>query len=575
MNTTLDLDRDLGPQSEKTQARRARSRLRDLVHKPVLIFVIFLAAIVLGPLLALTAKAVAGGGLVTLLQYRDIGEILINTVTLAVGALVVALVFGITLAVSVSRCPPKWQKFLALIPLLPLVIPNVANTMGWIFLLSPRAGYLNGILRELPWWSDATSGPVDLFSMFWMVLLTGFGYTGFVYLYVSSSLSTIGGELAAAAQVSGASSLRVFFTVTLPLMRPAIVYSSGLILLMGLGQFTNPLLLGSPKNIDVLTTVLFRTTASYPIDYSLGAAVSIPLIVAGVLVMYLQRKSIGEETKYAVVTGKSNYRQAGASRLFAIPIALFGIFAVALPLIALVMVSVSPYWSSQFSFSDATLKHIVGVFDDAKTLNSFATTMIAIVVALIAVIPIGLIGALVLHGSIRSSRFIRKTVDLITTLPMAMPAAIMGFAMLYAYTNPPFSLYGTVTIIALTYITLMIPHAMRPQVTSLMSMGREFTEASLVSGASRLRTFLAIELVLTRKGITVAASIVMILLFHEFTASLMVSTSSVQTIGALLYSYYTGGIYPQVAVLSLLMVVVTAIGVSIVSIFGGGKALVS
>ena len=121
---------------------------------------------------------------------------------------------------------------------MPIVVPAVANVTGWVFMLSPRPGYLNALLRKLPWWNDLDAGPVDIYTLPWIVILTGFGLTAFVYLFVSAGLRNINGELIEAALVSGSSSTAVFFRITLPLLRPVLVYGGGVALLLGLGQFT-------------------------------------------------------------------------------------------------------------------------------------------------------------------------------------------------------------------------------------------------------------------------------------------------------------------------------------------------
>jgi iron(III) transport system permease protein len=68
---------------------------------------------------------------------------------------------------------------------------------------------------------------------------------------------------------------------------------------------------------------------------------------------------------------------------------------------------------------------------------------------------------------------------------------------------------------------------------------------------------------------------VIVMLFHEFAASMMVRAANTQVIGTLLYEYYTGGLYPDVAVVALLMFVVTALGVITALLVGGTKALES
>ncbi|MGH2579055.1 MAG: ABC transporter permease, partial [Actinomycetota bacterium] len=182
-----------------------------------------------------------------------IGDTLKATVGLALGSLTIALVLGTTLAWAATRLPPR-LRLLRVLPILPIVVPAVASVIGWAFLLSPRPGYLNALLRNLPWWDHLEEGPVDIYTMPWIVIITGFGLTAFVYLFVSSGFANISSEMLEAAQVSGSRSLGVFFRITLPLLRPVLVYGGGVALLLGLGQFTGPLLLGRNAGITVLTT---------------------------------------------------------------------------------------------------------------------------------------------------------------------------------------------------------------------------------------------------------------------------------------------------------------------------------
>ena len=75
------------------------------------------------------------------------------------------------------------------------MLPAIASVIGWTFLFSPRPGYLNALLRNLPWWNHLTEGPVDVYTMPWIVILTGFGLTSFVYLFVSAGFQNVNSEL--------------------------------------------------------------------------------------------------------------------------------------------------------------------------------------------------------------------------------------------------------------------------------------------------------------------------------------------------------------------------------------------
>ena len=58
-------------------------------------------------------------------------------------------------------------------------------------------------------------------------------------------------------------------------------------LLLSLGQFTGPLLLGRNQGVSVITTDMFFATTSTPPDYALAAAIGSPLLIFGVIVLFI------------------------------------------------------------------------------------------------------------------------------------------------------------------------------------------------------------------------------------------------------------------------------------------------
>ena len=149
----------------------------------------------------------------------------------------------------------------------------------------------------------------------------------------------------------------------------------------------------------------------------------------------------------------------------------------------------------------------------------------------------------------------------------------MGFGLLLAYSGPPFPLYGTSAVLVITYITLMIGYSTRLQLTTLVATGHEFVEASNAAGAGPIRSLLRVVLPMVRKGMAATAALSFILLFHEFSASMMVRSARTQVIGSVMYDVWTGGIYSQVAVLAIIMVIVTFIGVAIAVGVAGTETL--
>jgi iron(III) transport system permease protein len=164
-------------------------------------------------------------------------------------------------------------------------------------------------------------------------------------------------------------------------------------------------------------------------------------------------------------------------------------------------------------------------------------------------------------------------IDFFATLPIAVPASLMGFGLLFVYSQPPIQIYGTNAVIIVTYVTLMIGHSTRLQFTTLVATGQEFLEASRACGAGPLRSLFRVLLPMCRKGMAATAALTFVLLFHEFSASLMVRSARTQVIGSVMYDVWAGGVFSEVAVLALIMVVVTVLGVVLAGLLGGTDSL--
>jgi len=540
-----------------------------------MIVVLVVGFMVVWPILQLQWRAFTDGGsaFTRMGELPRIGDTVRTTIILALLSSTFAVVLGTTLAWCASLLPRRVQKLGELAPILPLIVPAVAAVTGWIFLLSPRVGYLNMMLRETPFFSHLQEGPFDIYTVKWIVLITGLLLSSFVYVFVHTGLKNMGQELEAAGAACGAAPFRRLFTITLPLLRPSIIFAAGVVTLLGMGQFTAPLLLGRTSRIDVLTTEMFHLTLRYPIDYGLGAALGFPILVAGLLVVLAQKLALGEQRRYVVVSARSKYDIRQTSWWAAAVIGVYFVITTVLPLMALTYVSLSPFWSGTLQMETLTLRHWKSVLDNPVLVNAVWTSIKTSVIAIAVLIPLGFAMAYALLQSTRIWRPIRLAIDFLATLPIAVPASLLGFGLLFAYTRPPIQIYGTAAVLVVTYITLMIGHSTRLQFTTLVATGQEFLEASKACGAGALRSLFQVLLPLCRTGIGATAALTFVLLFHEFSASLMVRSARTQVIGSVMYDVWTGGVYSEVAVLALIMVVVTVIGVMIAIWIGGTDSL--
>jgi iron(III) transport system permease protein len=519
------------------------------------------------------AFADGGAGIRGLFDLPNFGQILFNTVALAFGSTVMALVLALVLAKAIVHVPRRFQTIASMIPLLPIVTPPVAMVIGWTFIFSPTVGYGNTLLRQLPFFSDLTTGPINVYSMPAIIVVTGFDLTGVVFILLNARLQEIRGPLEAAAKLSGAGGVRTFLTITLPLLRPSLLAGVVVAFLLGLGQFTAPLLLGSRNGIDVLTTELFKLREHYPIDNGTIAAIGLPLLALGIAALVFQRVALGDQRRYVTQSGGSGGITEKTSIWALLLVIVYALFAVILPLVAIVLVSVSPFWSGDLSQIQFTMNNITAALSSPAVLDSIWTTLFTSFIAVAIALPLGFIGALALTSAFKAPRIVQYILDFSFQAPLAVPRAVLGMAILYVFLRPPFSLYGTYALFIIGYVFVVLPFAMRTQHGSLVGLSGSLFEASRISGASFFRTIMQIALPLARRGMVAAATLMIVLLSHDFAVSVMVRSPNRQVMGTQLYEYWASGVYPQVAVMSLIMTVVTSAMLALTLWVGGKSAL--
>jgi len=545
---------------------------------PWVLLALAVVVFVLAPVVPLQWQALDNGaaGIRALADLPGFWDVVVMTLAIGFGALAVAMVLGTSLALAVQALPDRLRRGLAFTPALPLVIPGIAHVVGFVFLFSPESGYINAFLRMLPFFSELTTGPINVYQPFWIIMYTGINLAAFVYLFVRTGLQNLGDDFGMAARVNGAGAGRVLWTVTLPMLRPTLVYASVVVLLLSLGQFTGPLMLGRREGVDVLTTQMFALTQRYPIDYAIAASLGTPLLVVALILVVVQRRLIGDQNRF-VGRGVSSVRQAPRSRvgtaLATVYVVLYVLLAAVLPILALGFVSLTPYWSGNLSLELLTTKNYVAAFSEPDLLVAVGTTLLVTLLAIAVVLPLGMLVALAIYNRHRLWKPVAAVIDAGANLPLAVPAALIGFGFLFAYSLPGVRLYGTTAGLVIAYITIMLPFAVRYQLATLISVGRATSDASLVAGAGPARTFFRIIMPLGRSGLASSAALIFILLVHEFGVSVLLRAPGTTVMSVLLFDEYGGGSYPMVAVIALVMTVVTSVGVIAALIFGGTRAL--
>jgi iron(III) transport system permease protein len=495
----------------------------------------------------------------TVLANPNVAEALFNTLLVCGGGTLIAVVIGLAFSWIVVRTNTPFKGFIAAASILPLFAPPLVAGVAWAILGSPKTGLINTMFKwiGLDW-------RVDFYSMWGLIFVFGIYYAPYVYMFTASALRNMDPSLEEAAEISGASAFSTLFSVTFPLIMPAIVSGMLLSFIVMLGIYGIPAVLGAPINLSVLTTYIFKLTNWSPPLYNTAAAVAVILMVVTGALVFLQHKVLSGRS-YTTVAGKAFRPRSldlGRWRWFTFGLAMVYLFAVVvLPMLALIVAAFRKFMfirdvASLFDMRQYSLMHFQSIFDNPLTMRSVYN---AVEVGVITAVVGGALAFAIGYTIHRTKMAGRRTIDLVSTLPIAIPGLVVGVAYLWAWIGIPGGLYGTIWILALAFIARFMPDTVKALSTSFLQIHRELEEAAWVCGRGVLGTIRTIVLPLARPGVLAAMTLLFVLAIRELGSSLFLYTSNTMVMSVLLLDYYEGGNLGKTAAFSLVQTVLLGV----------------
>jgi iron(III) transport system permease protein len=495
----------------------------------------------------------------TVVTNPNVGEALFNTLIVCAGGTLIAVAIGLLFSWVVVRTNTPFRGLIAAASILPLFAPPLVAGVAWSILGSPKTGLINTLFKwaGLDW-------RVDFYSLSGLVFVFGIYYAPYVYMFTASALRNMDPSLEEAAEISGASAFSTLFSVTFPLIMPAIVSGMLLSFIVMLGIYGVPAVLGAPSNISVLTTYIFKLTNWSPPLYNTAASVAIILMAVTGLLVFLQQKVLTGRS-YTTVAGKAfrpRTLDLGPWRWLTFLLGLIYLLVVViLPMLALIVAAFRKFMfvrdvASLFDMRQYSLMHFYSIFDNPLTLRSIYN---AVEVGIITAIVGGALAFAIGYTIHRTNVTGRRTIDLISTLPVAIPGLVVGVAYLWAWIGIPGGLYGTIWILALAFIARFMPDTVKSLSTSFLQIHRELEEAAWVCGKGTLATIGTIVLPLARPGVIASMTLLFVLSIRELGSSLFLYTSNTMVMSVLLLDYYEGGNIGKTAAFSLVQTVLLGV----------------
>ena len=428
------------------------------------------------------------------LAKTNLWDPLMNTVYLAIGTCVVAILYGGVFAYLVTRTNMSCKKYLSSIFIFPYIMPQWTLAVVWQNLFNSNAvtGTSNGLLASLfginmpIWWCK---------GLFPSIVVLGLHYAPFAYILIGGIFKNMDANLEEAATILDTPPSKILTRVTLPMVKPAILSTILLVVGGAMGSYPVPHYL----SLATLSTKYVSMNDKYTGEASILAII---MMLFGVAIMLLNQLSLHSRKNYTTVTGKSgqiskvNLGKAGKN-IVAVLFIVLTFFTSIYPIISFAFETFLPnpgdysflytlnpnnlttkWWLTKENITENGLYGQQGILYNGMIWKAYkGTILVAVSCCLIA----GTIGTLIGYAvsKERRSKF-ASYVNSIAFLPYLMPSIAVGVAYFILFSNKSINLFNTYTALIIVGTIKYIPFASRSALNSMLQLSGEIEESAMI-----------------------------------------------------------------------------------------------
>jgi len=502
-------------------------------------------------------------GVATVIHDPTTARVIWTTVWLAVVRAGLATLLAVVLAWILARTDCPLRGGLEIVLLLSLFFPLVGRVLAWAVLASPRTGYINQLLRMLPF-VGGTRGPLNIFSYEGVIFVSVLGFSGLLTVLMLPAFRGIDASLEESARMCGASARTTLFRIIVPLMRPAIVAAFVLSMVRVLSGFETEVFLGTPAGVFVFTNKIYQAMEGlFPPDYPTAFTMVLLLLAVTFLLVVLNWIIVGRRN-YTTITGRSySARPMRLGRLrwlaFAF-VAFYFLLSLILPAIVIIQTSFINIVGFDVLNPDSySLRNWNAILSLQLPRQSIGNSLFVGIVA--TTLGVGLY-SIVSYVIVKTDFRGRRALDLAAWVPWGVPALVLGLGLLWTVLLSPLGfLYGTLPLLIVAFIIAGFPIGTRIMSASMMQTGRELEESARVHGASWPVTFWRIVLPLVRNGAVTAWVLGFTFAFSDLSLVVFLYGPRSSVLPSLFLSLWNGGSLERASVAAVIM---TAINLAIV-----------
>lgn len=530
------MDRDGGWLTRLTSARRgAAPALTGRVWRPAVAIAVsvVLAIFFFYPVGKLIARGLIVDSHLDLSGFSEVfarrrtHRILRQTLIQGVAGTAGSLILGIPGAYVFYRLRFPGQRLARALVMVPFVLPTVVVGVAFRTLLAPGGPY------DFLGWDR--SGPAVIAACIF------FNYAVVVRI-VGSMWASLDPRPAQVAASLGASPARVWATVTIPALTPAIASAAGVIFMFCITAYGTVQILGGPA-YGTIETEIWMQTAQF-LDLRAAAVLSIVQLVVIIAGLAIARRFSADTTR-ALSAATPRPRRPQLRDLPALAITV--VVAVGLLIAPLATMGArslrvkdaggrgsGTHWGLDYyrGLSSAATDLTNVTVGDAIA-NSWRMALQASALAL----TVGIAVALVLSITPRSKigRFAHRIFDLGVMLPLGVSAVTLGFGFLIALNSPPFDFRSSSLLIPIAQAMVALPLVVRTILPSLQAINPRLREAAASLGASPWRVLRTVDLTALARPLGTAIGMAVAVSLGEFGATSFLARPETPTLPVVIF----------------------------------------
>lgn len=555
--------------SRKQSAALDRKKLLadPVMVTTIVVLITFLTLFILYPLAMLLVDSFYGEGGLTLDIFRRIFKIptftRAITNTLKVGFLVgilstlIGLLFAyVEVYVRVGRFTGGLFK---VVSMLPVVSPPFVLSLSMIMLFG-KAGIITRFLLGI--YDNSVYG-------FWgIVIVQTLTFFPVCYMMLKGLLKNIDPSLEEAARDMGASRMKVFTSVTLPLLLPGLGNAFLVTFIESIADFANPMLIGGSYD-TLATTIYLQITGAYD---KAGAAAMAVVLLAITLLMFAVQKYYLEAKTAATLTGKaSRGRMLIEDKSVKLPLTVLCSLAAMFVILMYICVPIGaffPTWG--YKFFPLTGKWFGLVFTRYHGFKAFKDSFVlSLIAAPITALLSMIISYLVVKRRFRGKGFI----EAVSMLAMAVPGTVLGVGYIRGFSGGLFhsgilqGIYGTGLILIIVFVVRSLPTGTRSGISALRQIDKSIEESAYDMGADSFKVFMTVTLPLIKDSFLSGLVTAFVRSITAISAIILLVTPQFLLITVQINEFAEKGSYSLACAFATILIIITYGAVLLMNLF--------